>query len=92
MISLLQTSQKAYLESAGWAVGTEPTFEFWILQPHMSKLLAGLVYQGDCTRHYYYSEPSPESFQHGGFAVLRGGFSFVRGAWLYKINQNSTYL
>jgi len=30
-------------------------------------------------------ESSPESFQKGGFA-------FVRGTWHYKINQNSTYL
>jgi len=27
MIAFLQTSQKAFLESAGWAVGTEPTFK-----------------------------------------------------------------
>ena len=27
-----------------------------------------------------------------GFAVLRGGFSFVRGDWHHEINQNSTYL
>jgi len=27
-MALLQTSQKAYLESAGYAVGTEPTFKF----------------------------------------------------------------
>jgi len=26
MIALLQTSQKTFLESAVWAVGTEPTF------------------------------------------------------------------
>ena len=28
---------------------------------------------------YWHAEPSPESFQQGGFAFLRGGFAFVRG-------------
>ena len=27
------------------AIGIKPTFKFWILQPHMLKLLAALVYQ-----------------------------------------------
>jgi len=40
-----------------------------------------------------HSEPSPESFQQGGFAVLRGeALCLFRGAWDYQINQNSTYL
>jgi len=36
-------------------------------------------------------EPSLESFQYGGFAVLRGALRLFGGAWHYKINQNSTY-
>jgi len=34
MIALLQTSQKAFLESVGWAVRIEPTFKFSILQTY----------------------------------------------------------
>jgi len=45
MIALVQTSQKAFLESAGQAVSTDSYFKFWILQPHMSKRLAALVCQ-----------------------------------------------
>jgi len=39
MVELLQTSEKAFLESAEKAVDTESTSKFWILQPHSSKLL-----------------------------------------------------
>jgi len=31
------------------------------------------------------TELSPESFQQGGFAVLRGGFSFVQGGLTLSI-------
>jgi len=33
-------------------IGTQPTIKFWILQQHMSKLLAASVYQEVFTRHY----------------------------------------
>jgi len=43
MIALLQTLQKDFLESTGYALSQ--LFRFWILQLDMSKVLAALVYQ-----------------------------------------------
>jgi len=39
-----------------------------------------------------YQNSRQKVFKSEGFAILRGGFVFVRGAWNYKINQNFTYL
>jgi len=49
VIASLQTSQRTCRESAGQAVGTEPAFKFWILQPYMSK-----VWQLWFTRKFFY--------------------------------------
>jgi len=38
------------------------------------------------------AEPSPESFQSGGFAFLRGGWVCAGGLDTLKIDKNSTDL
>jgi len=58
MIALLQTSQKdfSWISRRGSRHWANFCCKFWILQPHMSKLLAALVYQEvflpDSTTYY----------------------------------------